>query len=260
MKKIFLMILVGCMVSLVGCNGSNSNTESSGKEESLEQNGSKLESNYEPDVMKEFEIVDDSCEEVTYQVGGFEFYCPKVFKNEVNVKKTGLGFNLEKKDFNIITAYGEWESDEYSEKQISGKYIVLTLSPYQMVIDDKDKEVVSTVSLDNITELTKEGVLRFFSDRYYLLNMSKWVGVDAVFEKSENVTINGINMLKLEGYFTDTEGVDEDKPFYGYCMISEDSNGTRLPVYYIGFPGSDGTYEEVVNYMNTYINRVKQIQ
>ena len=84
--------------------------------------------------------------------------------------------------------------------------------------------------------------------------------INMVFEKSEKVTINGIDMVKLEGHFEDLQNTSvKDVPFYAYYMIAETKDGNKIPVHYLGLPIYNGTYEEVVNYMDTYVQHVKSI-
>jgi hypothetical protein len=201
-------------------------------------------------------ISSDNIDETPYQVGGFKFYSPKQPGQATEERQ--MAFRRANDMDGVLVSYEDYQLATADDLDEENRYVVVASAPCSWFSPDDEvkKTIMSTVTLDNIAELTKDQIAEYFNDSFYSKNLLGGMTpdyIDMVFDKSEKVTVNGIDMLKLEGRFVDLKNPDiQDVPFYAYYMIAVTADGNKIPTHYLGIP-IDGTIEEVVDYMDTYI-------
>lgn len=244
-KRILLCLMCGVMILGIA-TGCGNNTNNQGENNSG-TNGNNQESNLK------------FTEEYTYF--GFTFYYP----NELaTVQNNHTGYLLDDYVGNFYGgAYINKQKYEGNEGFIY--YMTAISSPYAQMSNEEVKK--ENITLDNIVEKSKEKLIKSFAN--YSIHMGDTKGkyvpttdLNQVITKQEKITVNGIDMVKVEGYFEDTKSnlIGQEK-FIAYYMIAniKDTDGSvvNLPVYYLGF-GVDSDYSEVKSYMEEAIKYVKK--
>lgn len=246
MKKFSLILICGVLMIGFATGCGNNNSDNQGDNNSgTNQNGQ--ESNLK------------FTEEYTYF--GFTFYYP----NELaTVQNNHTGYLL---DDYVGNFYGGAyiNKQKYEGNEGSIYYMTAISSPFAQMSNAEVKK--ENITLDNIVEKSKEKLIKSFTN--YSIHMGDTKGkyipttdLNQVITKQEKTTVNGIDMVKVEGYFEDTMSnlIGQEK-FIAYYMIANikdiDGSIVNLPVYYLGF-GVDSDYSEVKSYMEEAIKYVKK--
>lgn len=246
-KKILLILMSGVlMISLATGCGNNNNNDNPG------DNNSGTNQNNQGSNLK-------FTEEYTYF--GFTFYYP----NELaTVQNNHTGYLLN--DY-VSNFYGGAyiSKQKYEGNQGTIYYMTAISSPFAQMSNEEVKK--ENITLDNIVEKSKEKLIKSFG--YYSTLMGDTRGkqvysgdLNQVITKQEKTTINGIDMVKVEGYFEDTKSnLIGQEQFIAYYMIAnvKDTDGSiiKSPVYYLGF-AIDSDYSEVKSYMEESIKHIKK--
>lgn len=250
-NKILLSLICGGLVLGLATGCGNQTNNENNNNNNIQNNGGTNQNNQDNKLK--------FTEEYTYF--GFTFYYP----NELaTVQNNHTGYLLN--DY-VSNFYGGAyiSKQKYEGNEGTTYYMTAISSPFAQMTNAEVKN--ENITLDNIVEKSKEKLIKSFG--YYSTLMGDPKGnqvysgdLNQVISKQEKITINGINMVKVEGYFEDTNRnlIGQEK-FVAYYMIAniKDTDGSivNLPVYYLGF-GVDSDYNEVKSYMEESIKYIKK--
>ncbi len=232
--------LAMCFLILTGCSKGNSDPENTATGNMSEVSDAEQEN--EDTIHQEY---GDFSKEYTVYGANYRFYYP----DQPVTAADPVGFNvIENGSFNhkLSLTYYNGSIDE-------SLYSATVITPMKQ---NAIKELKEEITLDNVVALCEEQLL-YDCNLYRELEEIGINNPKQVAENREQVVINDVPMLRVEGYYEDTQNTAaETYPYIAYYMIANDSDGVAMPIVYIGL-SKHSNFELMKDYIETSIQYVQ---